>query len=250
MIRIGICDDVKEERQQIYHLCETYWKNQTVEREYSFFSSGEEVLKYCSIEKNATIDLLVLDIEMNGMSGIALKNAVMKNNRILRIVFVTSHEESVFGAFGQKTMGYLMKPALQAELDTILARVLEEHNEERYIQIRNNEGMTEPVRLGDILFMRASGSYTEIVTIHSMGSSTPYLLSTRKLGSYEQELKDSTFVRIHKSYLVNLEQVTNVGTTVELLHCTERIPIGRLYRESLVKKYADFCREMIRKRVQ
>ena len=103
-MKIGICDDHKKERDIIFEYCERFFSKNEIEHTYVFFSKGEEILNYCN-EQNERIDLLFLDIEMEGISGIEVKDKVVKVEQVWRIVFVSSHLESMRYSFGTKTIG-------------------------------------------------------------------------------------------------------------------------------------------------
>ena len=109
-MRIGICDDEKFARQEVRKLCELYFDENKIEHDYIEFESGEEVLDYSVKQDNPLIDLLFLDVEMEGVDGIRLKEQLLRQSMIERIVFVTSHKDKVFDAFGQKTIGFIPKP--------------------------------------------------------------------------------------------------------------------------------------------
>ena len=66
MLRIGICDDSAEARQHMLQLCQKYYENNTDAFEYKMYKNAEEVLEYCDDEENQKIDILFLDIEMDG----------------------------------------------------------------------------------------------------------------------------------------------------------------------------------------
>lgn len=70
-MRIGICDDNIIERDMIKKLCNSCANN--IEKDYALFASGEEVLEYADREDAEQLDLLFLDVEMSGISGIELK---------------------------------------------------------------------------------------------------------------------------------------------------------------------------------
>lgn len=89
MLRIGICDDSAEARQHMLQLCQKYYENNTDAFEYKMYKNAEEVLEYCDDEENPKIDILFLDIEMDGLSGIKLKERVLKLDKIWRIAFVS-----------------------------------------------------------------------------------------------------------------------------------------------------------------
>ena len=137
MLHIGICDDFIEVCQSIFNLCEEYFKKNTMKHEYVFFHSGEEVLSYCEINNNHYIDILFLDVEMQGISGIDLIKEVLWQDKIARIVFVTNHSESIYNTFSRKTIGFIPKPPSQEKITKMLLITIDEIEENIVLKIRD-----------------------------------------------------------------------------------------------------------------
>lgn len=248
MIHIGICDDIDRERQHIYDICEEYFKEIKDEHEYTFFQKSEDVLAYCD-SGNKRIDLLFLDIELPGLSGIELKDAILTENTIWRIAFVSSHEESILGAFSKKTIGFICKPADKDKVIKMIKIVMDELNENVVLSIRDLNGNAYNIEVKDIIYMKAAGSYTEIVTFSSVNQMNRYILSTRKIGDLQKEMKEHSIIRVHKSYMVNLLHVLEIGQNVVLYNGLIELPVGRVYKEAARKKYLEFGRTIMRNRI-
>ncbi len=249
MFRIGICDDVSDARQIIHNLCEEYFKENTIKHEYISFSSGEAVLFYCEGNGNGQIDILFLDVEMSGISGIDLKDTVLRQNKIWRIVFVTNHSESIYHTFSRKTIGFIPKPPLQEKINKMLAITLNELEENVAVIIKGYDGKVIEIRLEDIAYFKASGSYTEIVTYTSSAGSGSYILSTKKIGDLEKEMMPYPIIRVHKSFMVNLANVIDLGEKVTLQNSSMEIPVGRSYKERARMKYLQYGRNRMKKRL-
>ena len=87
MIKIGICDDEKISREQLKELLEQFFEKNSLGFQLWEYESGADFL-----ERGEEIHLLFLDIEMNEMSGIQLKEE-LQGTEDIRIIFVTSHME-------------------------------------------------------------------------------------------------------------------------------------------------------------
>lgn len=246
LIRIGICDDVKEEREKIHQLCEEFFEGKGIEYNYVFFESGEEVLEYCEDDEKEQITLLFLDVEMGKISGIQLKEEVIKQDKIWRLLFVTSHSESVYAAFSLKTMGFIKKPAQKEEVFKNLSTVLEEWNENVVLEFKGYNDQIIYVRLEDIIYFNAEGS---CVKIHTYKKDSDGMILSKKLGDVEKEMAEYFFVRVHKSYLVNLANVTDVKDDVKLDQIEDKIPIGRSYKEAVRKAHLSFGKRKVIKRL-
>jgi len=129
MIRIGICDDDKMQREVMKQMCEKFFETAGIPFEAVTFTSGEEVASYSQHH----LLLLFLDIEMEGMDGIALMKYVEKMETVWRIVFVSGHEEAVFDTFGIKTLGFIRKPVVYVQLEKWLNVALQEYSNNKNI---------------------------------------------------------------------------------------------------------------------
>lgn len=246
---IGICDDNSEARQTIFKLCEEYFRENTIKHEYVFFYSGEEVLLYCEQDDNEPIEVLFLDIEMSGISGIDLKNAVLRQDKIWRIVFATNHSESIYNTFSTKTIGFIPKPPSQDKVTKMLVIIIDEMDENIALKIKDYDGKLTEIFMEDIVYFKASGSYTEIVTKASVDGSGNYILSTKKMGDLEKEMMIYPIIRVHKSYMVNLANVIEFGEKILLQNILVEIPVGRAYKEQAKIKYLQYGKNRIKKRL-
>lgn len=246
---IGICDDRREEREYLQALCEAYADNKKEICEYVLFSGGKEVLEYCVDSENSVIDLLFLDIEMSGMSGLELRAAVAKEEKIWRIAFVTSHMESVLDAYGIKTIGFVPKPPTYELVEKSIQIVAEELKENVTIEIVRDKDDVLQIELNDIVYLKAAGSYTEIYTYDALQKNESYILSAKKLGDIEKKLSGLSIVRVHKSYLVNLEHVLDAEKSVKLRDIEDELPVGRSYKETVKTRVREYAKGKIRRRL-
>lgn len=165
-------------------------------------------------------DLVFLDIQMPGKTGIELLGDLDKQN--FEVIFVTAHNEYVLQALQFSAVDYLLKPVDEDRLIEAVARAEKRINEEKRGEqsstlLHNLEKVGNPaemrlclptlkgfiiVRLAEILYCEAERSYT---IFHLEGGKT--LLVSKPLIDYELLLKDTTFFRVHKSFLINLLHV-------------------------------------------
>lgn len=248
-MQIGICDDEKYARQEVRRLCELYFSENKIEHDYIEFESGEAVLTYSTNRDSLPIDLLFLDVEMEGLDGIRLKEQLLRQRAIERIVFVTSHKDKVFDAFGQKTIGFIPKPPAYERVEKMLTIVREEKRENVELVFTGYRGEEQNLRLNDIAYFKASGSYTEIYSYALEGTEPECFVISKKIGEVEQSMEDYSVLRVHKSFLVNLANVVSVGEVIKVRSSEEEIPIGRKYKEQVKATYASYISDKVRKRI-
>jgi len=167
-------------------------------------------------------DLVFLDIEMPGMTGVDLLRAFI--NPTFRVVFVTAFDAYAVEAFRLSAVDYLLKPV---EGDDIVKAVMKIKNDivrnqnlistqlqqlEKLLTHNTNSaetkigiGMAEKivfVNIPDILYCEASGSYTNVFLLDGTK-----MIASKSLGDFETQLINNRFFRIHHSHLINLNKV-------------------------------------------
>ena len=233
MIRAMIVDDEAPARSELnFMLLET--GQVEVVAEASNVREAIEQLKDCGC------DVMFLDINMPGATGLQLAEALMKISRPPAVVFVTAYGEHAVKAFEVNAIDYLVKPVENERLYQALAKV------KQHISMVNKNSPAEriPVEKGGkkllistdkILYIMAKDDYSYLHT-----ASDRYL-STVSLAQLESKLELHGFFRVHRGYLVNLacvEEVTpvNGGTLLLTLTGTDvQIPVSRR-RVSALKK--------------
>lgn len=183
-------------------------------------------------------NVVFLDIEMPGHSGLELLDFFSEKDVTFSIIFTTAYNNYAIKAFKLSAVDYLLKPINPLELQNAVELVKKKNNQIEHLTAlkRNLEqqdtllgipvsGKILFVNSNDILYLKADGSYTQIV---KKDNST--LLVSRNLKSFEENLEfDKKFMRIHKSYIVNTKFINAIiksnGGSVELMN-GEEIPIS------------------------
>jgi DNA-binding LytR/AlgR family response regulator len=191
------------------------------------FNGSVEGANY--IRKNiAAIDLIFLDIEMPDMSGIELLKSITD---LPPVILISSKESYAIEAFEYKVVHYLVKPVEYPKFLKAIERIFSSHTTSKggdldYIFVKENNVLTK-VQHSDIYYFAALGDY---VQVHVKGS-VHTINSTMK--NLEEKLKNSTqFIRVHRSYLINLNYLENFDTEVAVV-AKKLIPIGNKYRSGL-----------------
>lgn len=104
MINIAICDDEKYISDKVKKLALDFFYRKNVEIKISQFGSGEELLRY-----NKSIDILFLDIQMDGIDGMETARKLRSQNYKGYLIFITVLKEMVFQAFEVQAYDYLVK---------------------------------------------------------------------------------------------------------------------------------------------
>lgn len=221
---IGICDDENVIRDKIEKICINETKKYCEDVVIQKYSDGREVL-----EKD--FDILILDIEMEDVDGIVVKNYFQKRKKDTIIIFVTSHNEMMSQAFGVNVMGFVAKSylynQLQVMLDGAMKRVM-------------NTVSIEGVDSRKVCYIQAEHIYN----ILHLENETEVSVRCSS-ADLEKMLEVVGFIRVHRTYIINMAYVDHIKDKTVLVNKRE-IPVSARLKSRLRKEYSRYCRENAR----
>ena len=232
MITIGICDDESIHREYIRELCEQFFEKNTQPHDYVEFAAGEEVLAY----QGKQIQLLFLDVEMGEIDGMQVLDSVQSANQVWRVVFVTSHEETVWNAFSLKTLGFARKPVKYEQIAAWLEITMREHQENTVIEYITLDGR-KCRRIDEIFYLEAAGNYAYLCCEKEKD------LVTEKLKKWQELMEQTMIIRIHKSFLVNLQHIKKWESDKVILENGEILPVGRRFSQIAKESYYHYVKQ-------
>ncbi|WP_199121500.1 LytTR family DNA-binding domain-containing protein [Pedobacter sp. ASV28] len=185
------------------------------------------------LEKNK-IDLLFLDINMPGLSGLDLLKSI-KNPPM--VILITAYQEYALDGFNLDVLDYLVKPVPFGRLLKATNKAHEQYLakqqllqpqaiEDDYVFVNANYALVK-VRIQDINFIEGLKDY---VRFHLKGGKP--VVTRLGLKGLEERLGQDKFLRVHKSYIVALDKIESIQKT-QLIIAGEEIPIGIGYRPLL-----------------
>lgn len=183
---------------------------------------------------NNGVDLIFLDIEMPGLNGFDLLELRESLEYKPQIIIISGSPDYAMKAFDYDVTDYLKKPVDKKRFELAVKKAVGNHIlrhieqiEQEFIYI-NSHLKKSKLLLNDILWIEAYGDYVKII-----GKDTkPLILSTMK--AFAKQLPQDKFLRIHKSYIVNLEKIEKFnGSSVEI--ADQVIPLSRHKKELLIK---------------
>ena len=200
-------------------------------------ASCTNALEAKTLLQNNNIDLIFLDINMPVLNGIAFLST-LKNRPT--VIFTTAYKEYALDAFDLSACDYLLKPfSLErfiVAVDKALERIQlspatgedDEIKPEEFIFIKT-DGKIYKVFYEELLFAEASGNYTKIVTTENT------LLTAMTFSGFEELLPKASFIRIHRSFIINKTRLTHIEGNRVFIKNTE-IPIGTNYKAGFLKQ--------------
>ena len=234
MLNILICDDDKNIIQQVTNLLDDVKQKHQINFKIDTNTDGE-----FSVDKNAIYDIAILDIEMNGISGLDVAENLKRNNPDVIIIILTSYSDYLDSAMKISVFRYLSKPIDEQRFHKNFLEALEHYrNISKQIVVKFNDTVSY-VKTRDILYIENLKHGSSMVT------KTNTIKTNKKPEEWYAIIdQKDRFIFSHKSFLVNLQNVINFDkTTMTFQKQDERLDIAcvsRRYYNDLKKAFFDF----------
>lgn len=236
-MRVAICDDEKIFFEQMESLL-----NQI--EEISYVDKYDDIDKLHENLEEKTYDIIFMDIAWKAKEDTGVKFAATINEKHpnIQIVFMTAYNDKFAESIFMEKVnlcGYLIKPIKMQNLQFLVEKARKNimHNQEDKILIKQ-KGNARSVLFVDILYLESQGHQLYIHT------KTEKILLYKKLDEYEEQM-NATFVRIHKSYLVNMNCIKRIERTQLMLNNGAVLPISKNRAASTKNKYFRFMSEQL-----
>jgi two-component system LytT family response regulator len=200
--------------------------------DFELVASCESAIEALKIIKEESIDLMFLDIEMPLLKGTDFLKALSQKPKV---IFTTAYREYALEGFELNVVDYLLKPINFTRFLKAIEKFLESTNKviensvSKYIYVQSNKKNIKIV-LEDVLYIE---SLKEYVQIHFKNRK---VIFKGGISAFEQKL-DHHFVRVHRSYIVNINKITAYTKSDVEIERIE-IPIGDSYKDELLTKIA------------
>lgn len=189
-------------------------------------------LEAYKLTKSKTVDLVFLDIQMPDLTGIDFLKS-LKNRP--KTIFTTAYREFAIEGFELEAVDYILKPITFERFFKAVERVLRENTESKEDEfiLLKSKGLQYKILLKMILFFESQANDVKVVLKEGKPIITKYKISDLEV------LESKGFLRVHRSFLVNLKEVKAFGNT-ELIIENYAIPIGRSYKQNYEKYKSRF----------
>ena len=233
MINIAIIDDQKESQDLIVQTLKDSIQLTNLDYNCETYSTGEAFLNSHEISK---YNILILDIEMPGISGVEVAKKLLGVNKNLVIVFLTSYENHMKDAFGLNVHNYILKENMFKELpSTITELMLDASKTRRKVTFNTNHGLVG-VYEDDIVCVifenRSPVIYTKNLSLVVYGES---------LYKVYERLSSQDFVQPNSGSIVNVKYIKTIrDNMVYLKHHVDAITISRGRLKSIKQKHIEY----------
>ena len=185
--------------------------------------------------ENNKIDILFLDIDMPGLSGVELRK---KANQVPACIFITSHPEFAVESFELETLDFIVKPLKLDRFEQTVRRITD------FFDIKNKATLFESSIGGDVIYIKEGHEQTkvklhEILYLEALKDYTLIITPQKRhcvlssIGTLLKENHFQSFIRIHRSFAVQKQFIHKINTQEIILNNNISIPIGRSYKDNL-----------------
>ncbi|MBQ8515573.1 MAG: response regulator transcription factor [Ruminococcus sp.] len=234
-IRIALCDDEPQQIMQMRRLLQEWNADKASEIEIRAYNSAEQFL--FDYEANPC-DLLLLDIEMNGINGMELAKTLRTKGDMLPIVFITGFSEYMADGYDVEALHYLLKPVRKEKLFEVLERFSARGQIRTQVLLPCENG-TMRISEDSILYCEAMGKQT-----HLFLSDGQKLICTCGISKLAKELSHD-FIPCHRSYLIHLRFIRSISKTAVTMDNGQELPLSRRLYESVNRAFIVYYREKL-----
>ena len=231
MLTIAICEDDRCQQNELERLIKDTGLEDSVDIEK--FSSGEELVQ--AYEDGGRFSIILLDMQMNELSGIQTAEIIRKWDKVCLIIIITSIMEYAVEGYSIDAYDFILKPVDEKKFTRVFSKAIREiqtiANKVYTIQTRD---LTLALRLSEIAYIESSRKH---VIVHAEGET---YINNENISSAESKLKNDGFIRISRYFLVNVNHIKVIGVKTLTLTSGEQLNYGEKFRDSIKRYYMNF----------
>lgn len=198
-LRILICDDDPDFLMMIYEKAKAFFDKLNADAVFDTFEQSADISE--EQLRNCDIALLDVDLEGQGLSGIDLARRLRSMNSKAVILFITNFIEYAPEGYEVQAFRYILKRDLNVVLGRYLLEAMEQLSESGNVLQLQSSGQIQDIPFDRILYLEVQGHCVSVFT-----DGDTYTVNA-SLNSFEQKLESNGFLRVHKSYLVNMRRI-------------------------------------------
>ena len=229
-MNIAVCDDQAEELETVTELLRQWQAQRRCPLHFRTFRSAAQLLDAARRER---FTLYLLDVMMPGMDGMAAARELRSFDEAAALVFLTSSPGFAYESYGVQALEYLLKPIRAKTLYPILDRLeLRERRPQEALTLRTG-GIIVRVPFSQLTYVEVNGKH---LYFNLADGQVREVVGSMK--EYEDALLTRPeFMRIHRSYIVNMLQIEELSPTGLRTFSGRELPVSRLLYPQLQKDY-------------
>lgn len=240
-MKIAVCEDLADDTTALCDYISDYFTRMGYAGKVQTFETGEALLEAFS---PGTFDLVFLDIYLPGISGMEAAQIIREQDQSCRIIFVTASVDHTMDGFEVNAVGYLVKPIDQTKMDRALQLCQDLFlGSARVLEIPMGREGRVPLPLPNMEYVEV---YGRDCLFHMLGGVFEARLT---LDEVEAMLDGGPFLRCHRSYIINMNQVEDLRSDDFLMKNGDVVPMRRNGKRELRLAYAKFMAARTKERV-
>lgn len=231
-MRFAICDDDLDDMARLRKLIEKYGQVHHMECFISEYASGTELLT--AIRNGNHADIIFLDINMDGMDGLSVARKIRELPSDVPIVLVTAFISYAIDGYKVKASRFLIKDDLDKTFKECMDDICRElRRQNKVMTFRCVEGEIR-LKLPDIIMIETQ-RHKNVIWLAGLA----YHIY-EKLDALEEKLKEHGFLRVHNSYLVNMEHIRSISSYILTLDNGEQLSVPKSRYKQVKQEFAWF----------
>lgn len=230
-MNVALCDDKSEELAALRSLVALWQdKNPELPLRVKSFSSAVTMIDEA---KREHFDLYILDVVMPGMDGISAAREIRSFDDAAEIVFLSSSTDFAFESYGVHALNYLLKPVRETALFPVLNKLSAREKQNSQGLVLKCSSTYVRVLFSQLSFVEVSGKH---LFFNLIDGSVRQVYGS--LNEYEAQLLiRPEFMRIHRSYIVNMYQIAEMSSSGVRTFSGHNLPVSRTYYPQLQEDY-------------
>lgn len=237
MVSVAIVEDDAGYTKRLQEYLKKYEEEYREPLEVTAYSDGDEIVE----NYRGQFDLILMDIEMRFMDGMAAAEQIRKQDSRVIIIFITNMAQYAIRGYAVDALDYVLKPISYFAFSQRIKRAMErmKKREERYIMVNTKIGVHK-IAVSQLCWVESQGHR---LTYHTKDAQ--YESTTTSIGKLETELGSASFFRCNKCYLINLRYVTGIDKDNVLLGDLS-VPVSRAKKSELKRALVAYMGEAMK----
>lgn len=237
-IKVALCDDDAKALPVIAGAAESAFQEKGIYTDIRRFNSGKALLQAM---EQTRFHIVLLDIEMPGMDGIAVGKRLRELGDGTHIVYVSEAESRVFESFLVQPLGFVRKSNFLNDIAAVVELYVKTCSQDErgdYLEFQTRSGLLT-LKSRQIRYIEGSRNY-QLLYLEGQKEPTEVKMTMDKL---EEATRTHSFIRIHKGYLVNYRCIQRISASAVTLLDGTQLPIGRSKAAEVKSKYLSILGE-------
>lgn len=243
-MRIAVCDDNREILLFLKPTLNTLFRQYTTDFEIFCFISGKALLE---AHKRNNFDVIFLDIDMPNLTGFDVAKTIREEFSKCYIIFITSHSELVYDSFDFQPFDFIRKNSRESLIKSLnhsVKRLIFHTKQNETFTFEDEFSRNHIVPIRNIIYLESEKHY---INFFVSGEAIPFRMRAT-IKDCEIKFEKYDFIRIHKSYIVNLRYVDFVDKSndeIGLKTINKKLPMSRNLKKEVIEKHMLYLRNLV-----